>query len=288
MTTPPGPAGTSRVLTRDARFQQWQALLGNRRKRHRAGEMLVHGVRPITLAVEHGWAVRALLVADGRPLSRWARALLEQAGAPVHALADELLAELGEKDEEPPEVVAVVATPPDDLARLPIRPDLLVVLLDRPSSPGNLGSVVRSADALGAHGVVVTGHAADPYDPRAVRATTGSLFALPVVRVPEPATVLDWVAGVRAGGTAVSLVATDETGEPPIAAVDLTGPTVLLVGNETRGLSATWREAADVTTRIPMRGAASSLNLAAATTAVLYEASRQRDPVTAPVTGTSR
>lgn len=71
-------------------------------------------------------------------------------------------------------------------------------------------------------------------------------------------------------------VATDESGSDPVDAVDLTGPTVLLVGNETRGLSAAWRDAADVTVRIPMRGAASSLNLAAATTAVLYEAARQR------------
>lgn len=283
-----GPArGGVAVHARDARFQQWQALLGNRRKRHRAGAMLVHGVRPISLAVEHGWEVRELLVALDHAPSRWARALVDDTATggdtgtgsgrvPVHALAPELLAGLGEKDEEVPEVVAVVALPVDDLERLGAPDDLLVVVLDRPTSPGNLGSVVRSADALGAHGVVVTGHAADPYDPRAVRATTGSLFALPVVRAPEPVTVLAWVEGLRERGVAVRTVATDESGSDPVDAVDLTGPTVLLVGNETRGLSAAWRDAADVTVRIPMRGAASSLNLAAATTAVLYEAARQR------------
>ncbi|MCH1865602.1 TrmH family RNA methyltransferase [Nocardioides sp. CFH 31398] len=280
----PAPArGGVRVVARDARFQQWQALLGSRRKRHRAGAMLVGGVRPVSLALEHGWKVRELLLTEERALSRWAYAVLDDpavAAAPVHAVTPDLMAELGEKDEDVPELLAVVGLPDDDLDRVPVTGDdgeaLLVVVLDRPTSPGNLGSVVRSADALGAHAVLVVGHAADPYDPRAVRSSTGSMFALPVVRVGPPADVLAWVERLRAGGTPVALVATDEDGDAPLDAVDLTGPTLLLAGNETRGLSTAWREAADVTASIPMRGAASSLNVAAATTVVLYEASRQR------------
>jgi tRNA G18 (ribose-2'-O)-methylase SpoU len=143
------------------------------------------------------------------------------------------------------------------------------VVFDRPSTPGNIGTLVRSADAFGAHGVIVTGHAADPYDPRAVRASTGSLFALPVVRVPGHREVLDWAGRAQ-------LVATDEDGDTDLADADLRGPTVVLIGNETTGLTAAWRESAQRTVRIPITGAASSLNAAVAGTVVLYEAARQR------------
>ncbi|ROT29811.1 TrmH family RNA methyltransferase [Micromonospora sp. HM5-17] len=269
-------AAALRVTTRNARFQQWAALLTNRTKRQRSGEFLVQGVRPITLAVEHGWPVRALLYDADRPLSRWARDLLGRVPATPVAMAADLLRELGEKDDAPPELIAVVALPADDLDRIPVHSDLIVVVFDRPTSPGNVGTLVRSADALGAAGVIVTGHAADVYDPKAVRASTGSVFAVPTVRVPGPAPVLDWVARIRASGVPLRVVGTDEHGTRDIAAVDLRQPTLLLVGNETAGLSAAWREAADELVRIPMYGAASSLNAATAGSIALYESVRQR------------
>jgi TrmH family RNA methyltransferase len=265
-----------RVSSRNARFQQWQALLGNRNKRQRAGEFLVQGVRPITLAARFGWRFRALIHDSQRPLSQWAQDLLRDAGAVRVPMAPDLLAELGEKDEGTPELVAVVEMPADDLGRIEGGDGFLGVVLDRPASPGNMGSVIRSADALGAHGVVVTGHAADIYDPRCVRASTGSLFALPVVRVPGHREVAAWVAAQRARGCPVVLAAADERGDKDVFDFDFTQPTLLLAGSEGAGLSAAWRELADVVVRIPMAGAASSLNVASATTAVLYEAARQR------------
>src|SRR6201999_3718077 len=146
-----------------------------------------------------------LLYDGSRPLSRWATDTLAASGARPVALAPELLAELGEKDDGPPE--------------------LLAVAFDRPANPGNIGTLIRAADAFGAHGLVVTGHAADPYDPRSVRASTGSLFAIPVVRVPSQRDVLGW--------TDARIVATDEHGDTDVSAVDLTGPTVVVIGNET-------------------------------------------------------
>jgi TrmH family RNA methyltransferase len=265
-----------RVSSRNARFQQWQALLGNRNKRQRAGEFLVQGVRPISLATRSGWRVRALIHDAERPLSQWAQDLLRDAGAVQVAMAPALLAELGEKDGGTPELVAVVEMPGDDLARIETGDDFLGVALDRPASPGNVGSIIRSADALGARGVIVTGHAADVYDPRCVRASTGSLFALPVVRVPGHREVAAWVAARRARGCPIVLAATDERGDKDVFDFDFTQPTLLLAGSESAGLSAAWRELSDVVVRIPMAGAASSLNVASATTAVLYEAARQR------------
>jgi 23S rRNA (uridine2479-2'-O)-methyltransferase len=260
-----------RVSTRNARFQQWAALLGNRVKRSQLGLFLVQGVRPVTLAVRHGWPLDALLYADRTALSPWARELLDEVTTTRVAMAPELLAELGgREDATPPELVAVARIPPDDLGRIGTAAGLVVVF-DRPTSPGNIGTLVRSADGFGADGLVVCGHAADPYDPQAVRASTGSLFALPVVRAPAPGPVLDWAAayGLR-------IVGTDEHGPVELAGCDLAGPTLLLVGNETTGLSTAWRAAAGVLARIPIGGAATSLNAAAAGSIALYEVARQR------------
>lgn len=268
-------ANVLRVTTRNARFQQWEALLASRAKRQRSGEFLVQGVRPISLAVQHGWEVRTWIYAADATMSRWASGTMDAVAATRVAMSAELISALGERD-EPPELLAVVGLPDDDLARIPAGPDLLAVVYDRPTSPGNIGTLIRSADAFGASGVVVTGHAADVYDPKTVRASTGSLFAVPVIRVPSPRPVLAWAGALRATGVAVRLVGTDETGPVDLADHDLTRPTLLVIGNETTGLSAGWRQSCDDIVRIPITGSASSLNAATAASIALYESARQR------------
>jgi tRNA G18 (ribose-2'-O)-methylase SpoU len=268
--------GVQRITSRNARFQQWESLLTNRNKRQRAREFLVQGVRPITIAAAQGWPIHTLIYDSSRSLSTWARELLHTSAAEQFSMSGELLAELGEKNEKPPELVAVLEVPDDDLDRIKIGRDFLGVLFDRPTSPGNVGSVIRSADAFGAHGLIVTGHAADVYDPKSVRASTGSLFALPVVRAPSHQEVIAWLDHNRDQGRPVTLVGTDEQGDADIFDLDLTGPTLLLVGNETAGLSSAWLALCDRVGQIPMSGSASSLNAANAATAVLYEISRQR------------
>ncbi|GAB2525284.1 TrmH family RNA methyltransferase [Paramicrobacterium agarici] len=267
------------VTTRNATFQYWQTLLGNRTKRNRAGEMLVQGVRPITLALEPAVDVRAVLVTRTSERSGWARNAItraENAGAHTFDVAPELMQELGEKQDDPPELLLVIGIPLDDLARLPAPGDALLVALDRPSSPGNIGSSVRSVDAFGGHGVIVTGHAADPYDPKALRASTGSTLVTPIVRVPSASAVLSWVEQSRAAGAELQVVGTDEKGTRDVWDIDLTRPTLIVTGNEHSGMSAAWRDSCDVLARIPIGGHASSLNAANATSVLLYEAARQR------------
>lgn len=265
-----------RISSRNARFQQWEALLTNRTKRQRSREFLVQGVRPITIAIEQGWPIHALIYDSKRALSRWAEDLLDATRAEQVAMAPDLLIDLGEKNETAPEIIAVMEIPADDLDRIDISADFLGVLFDRPTSPGNIGSIIRSADAFGAGGMIVTGHAADVYDSKCVRASTGSIFALPTVRVPSHREVMTWLDGQRERGRPVQLVGTDEQGDMDIFDFDLTKPTLLLVGNETAGLSVAWRDLCDRMVSIPMTGTASSLNAANAATAALYEASRQR------------
>ena len=265
-----------RVASRDATFQQWQSLLTNRNKRLRAGEFLVQGVRPLSLAVEHGWTIRALLH-DGRPSpSAWAKGLWTSLNTTRYIVAPELMQELGEKSAGIPELLAVVAMPPDDFSRIPVTADLLVTVFDRPSSPGNLGTLCRAVDAFGGTALFTTGHGADPYDPKCIRASTGSLFSVPVVRAASHREILAWLNEQRARDVPVVVIGTDERGDEDIRAVEFEQPTVLVIGNETTGMTAAWRENCDVLLRIPIVGTASSLNAATAGSIALYEAMRHR------------
>lgn len=264
-----------RISTRNSRFQLLEALTRNRNHRSREHRFVVQGVRPISQAIEHGWTILTVIHDAQRTLSPWARDALQQAQETI-AMSPALLAELADKDEGATEIIAVVAMPPDDLSRIPVPRDFLGMVFDRPTQPGNIGSILRSMDALGGHGLIVSGHAADPYDPKSVRASTGSLFATPVVRAASGRPVFDWVRDVRAQGTPLTLVATDEHGDVDVWDYDFAQPSLVLIGNETTGLARGWREAADVIVRVPMSGSASSLNASNAATLMLYEAARQR------------
>src|SRR5919198_18750 len=236
------PATLRHVAAANDEFQLAHSLLSNRRQGHRRGRFVVQGVRPLERALAAGWPVDAIWYAEGRPLSRWAQDVLARAGARTHVeAAPELVAELSER-EEPSELVAIVEIPPDDLERIRRRDAALVVVL---------------------------GHAADPYDPQAVRASVGSLFDVPVVRQDSLETIRERLAGVQ-------LVGASASGETPLDELDLIAPTALVIGNEAKGLSWAWREACDVLVRIPIHGGADSLNAAAAAAILLYEADRQR------------
>jgi TrmH family RNA methyltransferase len=267
---------TLHIRSADNDFQHVEVLKRNRTKRHQYGEFFVEGVIPLTQAVAHDWPIRSLIYADGVRLSQWAREMLDAAQAETHlALAPELMEQLSDK-EDPSELLAVCAMPPDDPGRIEIKDDLLVVVLDRPSNYGNLGTVIRSCDAFGVGGVIVTGHAVDLYDTRTIRASVGSLFALPVLRLPSHNELLSWVASLRPRLAGLQIIGASAHAAQRVTAAHFDRPTILAIGNETRGLSRSYKDLCDHMVHIPMQGAASSLNVACATSVLLYEIDRQR------------
>jgi len=154
-------------------------------------------------------------------LSDWAEGLLAQGVAKIHyELPARLMQELSQK-EEASELIALATMPADDLARIPVRADFVAVVLDRPASPGNLGTIIRSCDALAAAGVIITGHAADLYDPETIRATTGSFFSVPAVRLPGHNELLPWLAELRRRRPALQVVGTSAKAPICIAAARL-------------------------------------------------------------------
>jgi TrmH family RNA methyltransferase len=265
-----------RISSRNAAFQVFESLRTNRHKRLSLGKFLVEGVQPIERALaDGGWPATDALIRTAPPPSRWAvDAIRRAAPERVFEVSAPLLGELSGKSESS-ELLLVLRRPPDDLARLPLRSDLMVVVCDRPSSPGNLGTTVRSCDSLGAHGVVTTGHGVDVYAPATITASRGSLFAVPTVQCASPADVAEWIGTVRETYPSLQVVGSDEQGSVVVEACDLTRPTILVCGNETTGRSRGWRELCDTIVRSPLGGSASSLNVGVSASIVLYERTRQ-------------
>jgi tRNA G18 (ribose-2'-O)-methylase SpoU len=270
---------TPRVLpvsTANAAFQRLDVLQRNRTKRHRYGEFVVEGVRAINGALAAGWTVRSFAYARGRELSRWASSILDASVAESHLeVAPELFEQLSGKD-EPSELLAVVAMRPDSVDRIAPRAGMVVLVVDRPASPGNLGTMIRSCDAFGASGVIVTGHGVDLYDPVTVRASVGSFFAVPCVALASHTDVAAWVSDVRRSFPGLQVVGTSARASTSLREFEWSGETVLVVGNETHGLSHAYRAMCDAVVAIPMQGTATSLNAAVATSIALYEVSTTR------------
>jgi TrmH family RNA methyltransferase len=192
-------------------------------------------------------------------------------GLPVALVSDRVAAALGDT-RQPQGVVAVVAVPTPDLPAVLSRRPALVVVLVEAGDPGNVGTVIRTADAAGADAVVLTRGSADPYGGKCVRASAGSLFHLPVVTGVD---VQDTIAALRAGGLGILATTLDGADLHEMDAA-LTTPVAWLFGNEAHGLAPETSAAADRQVRVPIHGQAESLNLSAAAAVCLYATVRAR------------
>lgn len=265
-----------RLFSANSEFQRLEVLKSNRNKRYKNNEFFVEGVRNINEMIKNRWKIAAYIYSAERDLSGWAENILATSEATVHyALSNDLIQQLSDKDDTS-ELMATVSMPDDDLSRFTLGDSPLVAVFDRPSSRGNLGTIIRSCDALGCQGLVISGHAVDLYDPETIRATTGSFFNLPTVRIASHNQLSDWVVNLRDRYGDFQVVGTSAHAEFYVENCDLTKPTILLIGNETHGLSQAYKELSDILVKIPMGGSASSLNVACATSILLYEVARQR------------
>ena len=244
-------------------------LLGDRKHRRREDAFVVEGIQPVWQAVEAGADVEVLVVAPdllgGSPAARMV-AGQEAAGTRVARVTAELFTRVSARD-GPSGLAAIVRARVPGLASLPVTPDAVFVALHEVGNPGNLGTIIRTADAAGAAGVVLIGAAADPFDPVAVKASMGALFAVPVARAADPAEFFAWAAG-----SGVSVAAASAGARTSFWAAGYPRPLALLLGAEGAGLPDELLSAGDLQVRIPMTGTAESLNLAVAAGLLLYQA----------------
>jgi RNA methyltransferase, TrmH family len=239
--------------------------------RHRLAErhMLIEGCRELTCALDAGLAVETVFVLAGNEPGAALAARCRKQGVEVLTCAAPAFQRVAMR-ENGACIVAIAPIPHRTLETLVLPHDPLCVVAESLEKPGNLGAILRTCDAAGVHAVYVADGRTDAYNPNVIRASLGAVFTVPVVACEG----LALRAHLRARG--IRTVALTPDAADRYTDADLTGPIALLAGAEAAGVSAPARQAADLCVRIPMRGAADSLNVATATAVVLFEALRQR------------
>ncbi|HEX8046133.1 MULTISPECIES: TrmH family RNA methyltransferase [Rhizobium] len=245
--------------------------LTNKKSREESGAFLAEGLKLVIDALELGWTIRTLVyakAAKGKPLVEQVAAKTVAAGGLVLEVSEKVIASITRRD-NPQMVVGIFDQRWRPLRDVRPKAGETWVALDRVRDPGNLGTIIRTADAAGASGVILVGETTDPFSLETVRATMGSVFAVPVVK----ATPEEFLAWKKTAGVAV--VATHLAGAVDYRTIDYKKkPVVLLMGNEQSGLPDALAKEADALARIPQAGRADSLNLAVATAVMLFEARR--------------
>ena len=247
--------------------------LRDRRLRDEAGVFLVEGFREVRRALEKRVALTEIYFSPDWFLGENEPALIEQAraaGAAVFELTKDAFAKVAYR-ERPDGLLAVAPQWKRALADLALPAEPLLLVVEAIEKPGNLGTILRSADAAGCDAVIVCDPVTDIFNPNVVRASTGVLFSVPLA-VEESARVLAWLREKK-----IRAIATTPAAEKIYTDADLRGPLAVVMGSEQFGLSEFWLKNCDLSVRIPMAGQADSLNVAMATIIALFEAVRQRN-----------
>lgn len=265
------------ITNKNNYYQRFEVLKTNRNKRYKYNEFLVEGVRSLKEAVRNNWNIKSFIY-DKNNLSDWARDMILTVKTETNfCLTPQLLAELsGKKDTS--ELMAVIEMRQDCLDDIPLSKTPFIVLFDRPSNKGNLGTMIRSCDALGADLLMITGHAVDLYEPDVVVSAMGSFFKLPAIRIADNNMLYKYTDNLKQRYPDFTIVGTTAHKERPIYNADLTVPIMLMMGNETMGLNKAFKEYCDILCSIPMseNSYASSFNVSCAASILMYEITRQR------------
>ena len=248
------------------------AKLRDRRERRKQGRMLIDGAREIRLAIEGRVELIEAFVCESLCHSSESQRLLEQlVTLPVRqsrvtpAVFEKLA--FGDRAEG---VLAIAKTPKRTLNDLALPSTPLVAVLEGTEKPGNIGAVLRSADAAGVSAVIVADPRTDLFNPNTIRTSLGTVFTMPVCTA-AAADARDWLLAER-----INIFAARVEAETLYAAVDFTRPAAIVLGGEAEGLSSTWNGPNVSPVRLPMRGHADSLNVSATAAVLFYEAVRQR------------
>ena len=244
--------------------------LRRRRNRDDTGTFLAEGIQPVWQALEQRAPVEVVLLSEDLLSSEATLDFVthhEGRGVAVARLSGSAFASIAQR-EHPSGVAAIVGMERFALDDLEVDERSLFVALYEISNPGNLGSVIRTVDAVGGTGIVLIGESTDPWHPSAVKASMGTLFGVPVCRTSSDA-MLRWREQHR-----MQLITTSATAEQGYLSAAYRLPALALFGSEGEGLPVELERAGDMCVHIPMGGAASSLNLAVSAGVLLYEIKR--------------
>ena len=246
--------------------------LRERKVRDAEGVTVLEGYRELSRALAAGIRIRETFHCPELYLGENEGSLIEslrQAGSEIFECSRGVLCKLAYRD-RPEGLIAVAEMRRKTLRDIPARKDGLYMVAETIEKPGNLGSILRSADAVGATAVIVCDKQTDLYNPNVIRASTGAIFSVPLAEATS-AEALVWLKDLG-----IKTLAATPHAKKYHTDVDMTAGVAIVVGAEQYGLSPFWMDSADLQVLIPMLGKMDSLNVATAATILLYEAARQR------------
>jgi len=277
------------ISNKNTWYQYFETLKKNRNKRHSSGEFFVEGVRNINELCSNpdaNWEISKVICSDENNLSDWARNIIYNFAENLYVLDKNLMEDLSDKEnkEEASEIIFIVRMKNENIKDLKLEKSSVVLIFDRPSNKGNLGTIIRSCDSFGTDALIVAGHAVDLYDSETIRATMGSFFRQKVIIEPSFKEITDWAEKQKAIFQGLKITGTSaKTSKPskPIYSDENFSediPAIIIIGNETMGMSSNFYELSDSLLRIPMSddSSASSLNVSCAASIILYEAFRHK------------
>lgn len=246
--------------------------LRDRKERELKQQFIIEGYRELLRAVDAGWKMESLFVCPELFLGSNENALIDRifkSGTQIFTCDEKVFKKISYRD-RPDGLIAVAPQIHRNLDELILRPNPLLIVAEAIEKPGNLGTILRSSDAAALDALILADRCTDIYNPNVVRASVGTLFHVPVIETEGEKAV----AYLKKNN--ISILAATPSATKEFTEVDMRGGIAIAVGTEQLGLSPLWMDNADIQVKIPMHGVSDSLNVAMATTLLLYEAIRQR------------
>ncbi|MDR2941987.1 MAG: RNA methyltransferase [Treponema sp.] len=257
------------IKTENAEYQVIQSLKLSRVKRNKSREIFIEGIECIKQAVNANIEITRIMTKNISVLSNWGKSVIERHGdAKIIEMSDKLYNELSEKT-DPSEMLITAKIKKNTLDDIH-KENPFIILFDRPSDYGNLGSIIRSANSFNADGLFIMGHGADIYEPKVIRASMGSVFFTKIVTI-ESMEILTGYIKTQKMENNMEIIGTDSTGDISIKDCKIKRPVMVIIGNEAKGMSIGLKEISDRIIKIPIEGNVNSLNVSCAASIIMWE-----------------
>ncbi len=258
-----------KINAENAEYQIIQSLKTNRVKRNKLHEIFIEGIECIKQAINSNIEITRIIVKEINALSNWGKNIIKQyKGVKIIEMSNKLYNELTDKT-NPSEMLITAKITPYTLDDIQEK-NPFIILFDRPSDYGNLGSIIRSANAFNADGLFIIGHGADIYEPKVIRASMGSIFFTKIVTIESMEILAEYIKNQKTKNN-LEIIGTDSAGTVSIDEYKIKRPVMIIIGNEAKGMSIKLKELCDKIVKIPIKGNVNSLNVSCAASIIMWE-----------------
>ena len=257
------------INSENAEFQIIQSLKMNRVKRSKLDEIFIEGIECIKQAIKSNIEITRIIIKDLNKLSNWGRNIInEYKNVKIIEISEELYDKLTDKI-NPSEMLITAKVKPKTLDDISTE-NPFIIIFDRLSDYGNLGSIIRSADAFNVDGIFIIGHGVDIYEPKVIRASLGSIFFANIIIIESMEKLLKYIEQQKSINN-IEIIGTDSTGTISLNDYKINKPVIVIIGNEAKGMSKKLKEICDKIIKIPINGNINSLNVSCAASIIMWE-----------------